>query len=111
MYVVNQDGNLCVKANSIEWLPEWDSEVKAVLKEICDRKYPRAYNYGTTEKCLAAIKAEQNEYTKDKVKGCAIYVNDKLFGFYINQSDGVDIFKSMIKCLSDNVKVYDLSSL
>ena len=111
MFVVHQDGNFCVNLKSVSYGIDWDDNTKKELRDIHNRMYSKAYNYGSTDNCLRAIKREQDNFTSShkSPKVLQIYVNDNLFATYKNVENGLAVYKEILEGLKNNNTLIDLS--
>lgn len=111
MFVVNQDGDLCEILKRVSYEIDWDNKTKKELKDIYSRMYKKAYNYGSTDNCLQAIKREQDSYIfyHNPLKVLRLYVNDTCFGLYKNIEAGRAIFNRIKEGIKNNESLIDLS--
>ena len=111
IFIVNQDGDSCVKVDKLRYELNYDDETLEVLKEINDRLYAKVYNWGSTESCLNGIKREQSEYlTYNKCKKIMrIYVNGNCFAIFKDVVIGFKVFDEILNCLKENGNLFNLS--
>lgn len=111
MFIVNQDGDLCVEVQKVGYVIEYSDKVKIKLDEIYKRRMNNRYYHGSTENCEREIKREQEYYIRDNKieKEFQIYVNGTRFAIFENHDNGIIMFKFIIESLSNGAKLVNLS--
>lgn len=112
MFIVNQNGNICVNVEKIHYTIDYDDEINKELMDIYSRIKAKEYNYGSEAKCLAAIKYMQDSFILQVKpnKFVKIYVNDNLFAKYQNIENGINIFNNIKQSIINGVLLVDLSN-
>lgn len=110
MFIVNQSGDACKKAKTIHYTLEYNEETSKYLHDIYSSRISKAYNYGSTENCLKAIREEQEKFIK--YNNCkqilVIHVNGTRFAAYEDINKGKEVFEKMIAELSSAEKLFRL---
>ena len=111
MFIVNQNGNICVNLEKIHYTIDYDDDINKELTDIYSRIKAKEYQYGSESKCLAAIKDMQDSYIikVNPNKFVKIYVNDNLFAKYQNIENGINIFNNIKQSIINGVLLVDLS--
>ena len=112
MFVVNQNGDICVNLEKIHYTIDYDDDINKELTDIYSRIKAKEYHYGSEENCLAAIKYMQDSFILQVKpnKLLKIYVNGNLFAKYQNIENGINIFNNIKQSIINGVLLVDLSN-
>lgn len=112
MFIRSQDGNCCIKLESVKIRQEYDDDTEKELQNIYDRMSAYAYNYGSTDNCLKAIEKEQQNYIKNNdIKAVTkIIVNiNNIFGVYKSEDAGKRVYGHIMNALKCEDAFFDMS--
>lgn len=111
MFIVNQDGDLCVEVQKVSYILEYSDRIKSELRKIYNRKMGGRYYHGSTENCEREIEREQEKYLRNNKteKEFQIYVNGIRFAIFEDHDVGNKMFRFIIKSLGNGTKLVDLS--
>lgn len=113
MFILNQDGDLCLEVSRVSYSLEYSDNIKLSLNEIYNRKMNNRYYHGSTENCEREIKREQEYYIRDNKieKEFQIYVNGTRFAIFEDHDIGNKVFRFIIESLGNKTELVDLSKI
>ena len=110
MFVVHQNDNMATKVEDICYRSEWSDEAKSEMIRIRRTISDQVYNYGSTDKCNAAVEEEINVYKKKHPEELLwiIYINGVNYGEFYSEHEVCNEYHQVIDVLRNKERVYQI---